>query len=80
MSAEALIALIQAILKLAPEVVSLIEGIIGHGNSIPVEQIPTILSQVAELSKDSTANKNTSTITSTASHSSESNAAPSVTT
>lgn len=78
MSAEALIALIQAILKLAPEVVSLIEGIIGHGNSIPAAQIPSILAQVAELSKNSTASENNSIADSSNNHNSESHSSTAI--
>lgn len=51
MSALTILSLIQAIMKLAPEVVSIIEGIVGHGNSIAPEELSEILAKATELSK-----------------------------
>lgn len=51
MSALTILSLIQAIMKLAPEIVTIIEGIVGHGNSIAPEELSEILAKATELSK-----------------------------
>lgn len=54
MPAIAVIAFVQAILKLAPEVVDLIEHLVNqHGDPIPSHKVPEILDQVAQAAKSS---------------------------
>lgn len=55
MSSAITLALVTSVLKLAPELISIIEGIVGHGNPIAPEKLPQILTQAAEvLSKATT--------------------------
>lgn len=49
MSSAITLALITSVLKLAPEIVSIIEGIVGHGNPIAPEKLPQILTQATEV-------------------------------
>ena len=55
MAAETIISLIQAIMKLAPDIINIIEGLIGHGNTIAPEQLPHLLTQAIEISKNQSA-------------------------
>lgn len=55
MAADTIISLIQAIMKLAPEIINIIEGLIGHGNTIAPEQLPHLLTQAIEISKNQSA-------------------------
>lgn len=47
------IMLFEAILKIAPEVVSLIEEVVGDDNTIPADQVPKILSKMVDVTKNS---------------------------
>lgn len=49
------IMLFDAILKIAPEVVSLIQEVVGDGNTIPPHKVPEIMSQLADVSKNAAA-------------------------
>lgn len=52
MQSDIVIALVQAILKLAPEVISIIEGLVGHGSTITPEQLPHLINQAVAISKN----------------------------
>lgn len=49
----AIIMLFDAILKIAPEVVSLIQEFVGNDNTIPPHKIPEIMSKIADVAKNS---------------------------
>lgn len=49
MSLEAILGLIQAILKLSPEVITLLEKIFGKGSTVDPAQVTEALTQVATI-------------------------------
>ncbi len=47
------IMLFDAILKIAPDVVSLIKEVVGDGNTIPPHKVPEIMSKLSDVAKNS---------------------------
>ncbi len=50
----AIVMLFDVILKIAPDVIKFVEGFVGDGNSISAEHVPQILSNMADISKNTT--------------------------
>ena len=48
----AIIMLFDVIIKIAPDVIKFVEGLVSDGNSIDPEHVPKILSEMANISKN----------------------------